>query len=381
MMIKKLLICSLVIFLFTSFISTSDEINDNEAEYEFDNGIIDALRNEISNRDIYNNTWYLECVILDNTGYYADFFLLSESPQGHDGPPADYHDAPQCPAPPFPYVLGYSDDNLGYPYDKLLSDCRHYPDTYKIFNVTVVHDFIGVNTSNYGLEFSWTINGSDDIEYSNIEFINTLTNEHFSFFEQSSWSTPVEITGSTNYKIICDLVHLELGQNWNFISPYCIITSEKSESLVCYHNTTVNWSEAVNSSIIVDSVFTWDNLNQSYIFSNSFHSGKGYWVYAHEPCYLWLKNYTILTGDRITNLQEDWNMIGSPFDTVISKNNVTIELNDTKYSWSEAVNNGFITDVIYLWNATTQSYEISNSFAPGKAYWLYAYQPCEFKRS
>lgn len=340
-----------------------------------------SVSDEISNMDTDYPLWYIKCDVYD-TGYYcADFFIIGEDPNANDGPPADVYDAPQPPEPPSPYVYTYLNDNLKYPNDKLKMDCREYPDNYKIFNLTVNHDLNGVNYTNFTLEYYLTFNGSNEIEYSNIELINTKTDKHFSLFEKNAWILPVEITGSSHYKIICDLTHIELDKNWNFISPYCNIDNEKIDSLICYENSTIDWTEAVNDSVIVDSIFTWDNLNQSYMFSNTFHSGQGYWIYAHEPCYLWLKNYTIHTDNTISELQEDWNLVGSPFYSTISKNNVSIEWNNATYSWSDAINTGLITNTVYSWNATIQSYEFTNSFEPEKAYWLYAYEHCKLKKN
>ena len=382
-MIKKLLICGIIVVLLSPMISVSEVINKDESKHRIGNKLIDNIgieTNNINGKYPDDMTWYLQCDVYDNGYYCADFFIIAEDPNANDGPPADYYDAPQPPEPPAPYVYTYLNDNLKYPNDKLKADCREYPDTYKIFNLTVIHDLNGVNYTNYTLEYYWTINGSNEIEYSNIELIYTKTGDHFSLFEQYSWILPVEITGSSNYKIICDLVHIELDRNWNFISPYCNTVNDKCDSLICHENSTINWSEAVNSNVIIDSVFSWDNLNQSYMFSNTLNSGQGYWIYAHSPCYLWLKKYTIHTDNTITELQNDWNLIGSPFNTPFSKNNVTIEWNNTNYSWSDAINIGLITNVFYSWNGTIQSYEISNTFEPGKAYWLYAYQPCVLKK-
>ncbi len=340
-----------------------------------------SVSDVIGIRDIEDATWYIECEVFDIPPKAADIFIIGESPDANDGPPADLYDVPQCPQPPAPYILAFLDDNLILPYDKLTSDFRFFPDNYKIFNLTIIHDFTGVNSTSHNLSFNWQINGFNEIEYSNIELINTRTQDHFSLFEQNSLILTVGITGISNYKIICDLVHIKLDKNWNFISPYCNIDNEKIDSFICYDNTTMDWSEAVNNGIIVDSAFTWDNLNQTYMFSNTFNSGKGYWVYANSPCYLWLKNYTIHSDDTITELQKEWNIIGSPFNKPVCKNNITIEWNNTNYSWSNAINTGIINTVFHSWNATIQSYEFSNSLEPEKAYWLYAYEPCRLKKT
>jgi hypothetical protein len=339
-----------------------------------------SMSDETTNKDIEDTTWYINCH-MDNGFNAADYFIIAEAPDANDGPHADYYDAPKAPHSPPPYIYSYLDDNLTFPYDKLAHDVRRYPDAYKIYNLTISHDFnspIQYKMNDFGfiIYFSWIINGTDKLEYSNIELINTHTNTHVSIINQNSWSIPVDLTGSSNYKIICDLIHIKLDKNWNFISPYCNIVNDKSDSLICFDNITIDWSEAVDNYIIVDSVFTWDNLNQSYIFSNTFNSGQGYWLYAHEPCYLWLKNYTVHTDDSITELEQDWNLIGSPFNSPVSNNNVTIEWNDTTYSWIDAINNGLISNTFYSWNTTIQSYEITDTFEPGKAYWLFAYEPC-----
>ena len=67
-------------------------------------------------------------------------------------------------------------------------------------------------------------------------------------------------------------------------------------------------------------------------------------------------------------------------ETINKENLIIVLLNDTSYTWSEAVANGFILDFVYGWNVFSQSYTVVNELKPGEAYWLYAYHSCRLLR-
>lgn len=73
-----------------------------------------------------------------NGGGKMDYAIFGEASDGNDGPPPDDYDAPKAPPPIEPYLYAYFDDDLLEPYDKLLKDCRKYPDTNKIWNLFVL---------------------------------------------------------------------------------------------------------------------------------------------------------------------------------------------------------------------------------------------------
>jgi VCBS repeat-containing protein len=86
-----------------------------------------------------NIQWDAVIVISDLGGENA-YVIFGEAPDAHDGPPADAYDEPIPPIPPPPYVLGWFDDNIPPPHNKLLNDYRNYDpsDVSKQWNLTVI---------------------------------------------------------------------------------------------------------------------------------------------------------------------------------------------------------------------------------------------------
>ena len=72
--------------------------------------------------------------------------------------------------------------------------------------------------------------------------------------------------------------------------------------------------------------------------------------------------------------------MGLPYNTTIPKTSINVTYNSINYTWDEAASNEIILGFIYGWNCTNQMFELNNDFAPGRGYWMYAYQPCTLKR-
>jgi hypothetical protein len=306
--------------------------------------------------------------------------ILAEAPDGNDGPPKDSYDSPNPPTHPSPFIEAYLDDNLPMPYSQLITDCRMYPDSYKIFNMTISYDTAWYNNSK-NVTIEWYITGLDQIEYSDIIMVNTKTGDYISILQQDIWNIKLEELEYNLLKILCGLTHVELAKNWNFISTYYIDNTLKSDSIIWHNQSTYSWNNAVNNSVIVDYIFKWDSLSQSYLSSDNFESGYGYWLWSYEPCYLWVKNTSIPDTDIISDLNTDWNMIGTPFFNNVSKTDLTVEWNNTNYTWSDAVTQGIVNDFIFGWNSSGQYYTTTDMIESGGAYWIYSYEPCKLKRT
>ncbi len=79
-----------------------------------------------------------ECILYCNeTSGSIDSFTIGEAPDAHDGPPADSYDVAKPPTPISPYVRAYLKDNLLSPYSTLWKDYRLYPDSYKVWNLSI----------------------------------------------------------------------------------------------------------------------------------------------------------------------------------------------------------------------------------------------------
>jgi len=139
---------------------------------------------------------------VNETGGACDYTMFGEAPDANDGPPADSYDMAKPPAPMPPYIRTWLNDNLPTPYDVLWEDYRHYPDTMKVWNLTVQwipSDY----TSPTMVKLSWDPDLFDDCEYTIVTLCtegavplkNMLLDTDYTFF------CPANIP--QNFKIIC----------------------------------------------------------------------------------------------------------------------------------------------------------------------------------
>ncbi len=174
-----------------------------------------------------------------------------------------------------------------------------------------------------------------------------------------------------------DIQITTLSNNWNFISLPFNQSSNKTDIIVEYADVNYTWYTAVTNGYINDYVFGWNRTFQSYNFADILEPGYGYWLYAYEPCELWIKNTTLVYDDYITDVEQNWNIISVPYNENVSKTNILI--NDIL--WTDAVTADIVNDVVFGWDRGTQSYNFADIFEPGYGYWLYAYQQCTLKRN
>lgn len=79
-----------------------------------------------------------DCTLFCNeSSGHIDSVVFGEAADANDGPPADSYDIVKPPTPMVPYVRAYLKDNLPAPYTMLWKDYRRYPDSHKIWNLTV----------------------------------------------------------------------------------------------------------------------------------------------------------------------------------------------------------------------------------------------------
>ncbi len=79
-----------------------------------------------------------ECLITcSETNGCIDTVIFGEAADANDGPPADSYDVAKPPTPVAPYIRAYFRDNLPVPYSALWTDYRRYPDSYKVWNLSV----------------------------------------------------------------------------------------------------------------------------------------------------------------------------------------------------------------------------------------------------
>ncbi|MBE3136942.1 MAG: cadherin-like domain-containing protein [Thermoplasmata archaeon] len=139
-----------------------------------------------------------------NTGGQNDYVVFGEAPDAIDGPPADSHDVVEPPAPQPPYIRAWFNDNLTVPYNTLWMDYRHYPGTYKVWNLTV-HWMPSSGSSPTTITMSWNTSKVNDSEYTSVNLCteaggilqNMLVNNTYTF------GCPAYVP--QNFKIICSV--------------------------------------------------------------------------------------------------------------------------------------------------------------------------------
>lgn len=163
-----------------------------------------------------------------------------------------------------------------------------------------------------------------------------------------------------------------LSSGWNFISIPSIRSFSKSNITIIKDNMNYSWQQAVDNSILSEYVFGWDRNIQSYLFSNIFESGNGYWVYAIDECTLIIPDQLVEFNETITIVLSGWNSLGINGDYILQKQDINLIKDLIEYNWNDAVTQGYVNNYLFTWNAVNQLYEFSTELTPGSAYWLYA---------
>jgi len=324
------------------------------------------------------DTWEVT-LTLTGPNSVIDSLIFGEAPDASDG--QDSYDTPKPSTPPVPFIYGWFSTNLTVPYNILWKEYKHYPDTYKQWNFSI----LWIDSGSGFVNITWNPSNLSVSEYSYISLhdINSdfdtdmLTNSYYNYTATSSIPSMFEI--------ICSSIPLEYDheipvfEDWNIISVPFNRSYDKSNITVEYLDVNYTWTDAVTAGIIIDFFYGWNRSAQNYETKDALEPGEGYWIYSYYNCSFWItgeKN----NDDYITNLLANWNMVGSPYDDPIEKQNLTIIYDETTYSWSDAVTAGIIIDFIYKWNASAQNYETTDVLAPDLGYWMYAYYDCTLKK-
>ena len=135
----------------------------------------------------------------DETMGATDWVIFGEATDANDGPPADSYDAQKPPPSPTPYVRAWLDDNLPAPLSELSKDYRSYPDTDKIWNLTVQW-FPSDYSTPSDISISWDIPDISQSEYDSVTFdgVDMLTQDSYVF--TASAIVPY------NFQIICSVL-------------------------------------------------------------------------------------------------------------------------------------------------------------------------------
>jgi len=191
--------------------------------------------------------------------------------------------------------------------------------------------------------------------------------------------------------IIPDKQITTLEPNWNFVSIPFNQDMQKADVTVIYDDTEYTWPEATASNnptgspLIDPNIFGWDRSGQTYELGSTFDPGYGYWVFSYQTCELWAHDITSPPTNQITDLESNWNLIGIPTDEPISKIDVIVNYDGSDYTWAEATTSSnptgspLLDPNIFGWDSLGQTYEMIDTFEPGKAYWLFSYQSCTMR--
>jgi VCBS repeat-containing protein len=139
----------------------------------------------------------------NNSGGQGDYVTFGEATDGIDGPPHDAYDVLKPPAGITPYIRTWLNDNLPAPYDALFADYRHYPDTDKVWNLTV-HWMPSSGSSPTTITISWLTSEVDDSEYTSVNLCTEsgAILKNMLLFNTYTFSCPAYIP--QNFKIICN---------------------------------------------------------------------------------------------------------------------------------------------------------------------------------
>jgi chitodextrinase len=138
----------------------------------------------------------------NETSGKTDYVVFGEAADARDGSPADSYDVAKPPTPMIPYIRAYFRDNLPSPYNSLWKDYRFYPDTYKVWNVTVIwapEDDESPTT----VIISWNPTIVDTSEYSAVNFCTNAGVVLKNMLIESSYTFTSPANIPQSFKIIC----------------------------------------------------------------------------------------------------------------------------------------------------------------------------------
>jgi len=168
---------------------------------------------------------------------------------------------------------------------------------------------------------------------------------------------------------------ISLNESWNLISLPVNESISKTDIVISYNGDNYIWQDAIDNNIILGFIYGWNKIDQGYDFIDILQPGEGYWMYAYLDCNLVFSSDSI-KDEYITNLSVKWNLVSSPNNISIAKEDITFYYEGTNYTWQQAVDNNTILGFIYGWNKIDQGYDFIDILQPGEGYWMYAYYNC-----
>jgi hypothetical protein len=140
---------------------------------------------------------------LNEPGGSNDTVIFCEAPESYDGQPplpnTDPYDSSKSSSPPSPTIRAWFNDSLPAPFTELLRDSRHYPNSDKIWNLSILWNSSNSTT----ITISWSPTEVDNSEYTSVNLCNTTGTPIKNMLVNSSYSILCPPNSSQQLKIIC----------------------------------------------------------------------------------------------------------------------------------------------------------------------------------
>ena len=179
---KMYVIGTVLIFIFSSFISSVGSLNINT---------IHSIENQLNfNKQVNNfevplaDVWDVTLEFNEPGGSYDNAFF-GEKTDASDG--QDSYDVPKLPPSFPPYIRACFKTNFPDPYDELWNEYKHYPDTSKQWDLSVQwvpSDYVTPTT----ITISWNTSMVDESEYNVVKLCNSTGFQLKNMLTESSYS-------------------------------------------------------------------------------------------------------------------------------------------------------------------------------------------------
>ncbi len=268
---------------------------------------------------------------------------------------------------------------LAYCHDITINTCDLISNIIGVLNIhssnnTIFHNIISMSMD--GIYFY------DECGY-NIIFDNNISSNTYGIeFDESYNNTIFHNNFFNNYGGISlsDSYGNTIAKNSFNQSSTGITFSHQSDNNKIYHN-----------NFLINNQNAKDYCNN--IWDDDYPSGGNYWDdytgIDSEPDGIGDTPYDIPAGNNtdnyplmhpyglITELKHNWNFVSLPTNLSVNTSEIIVFYNDAFITWQEAIDNGIISQYIFGWNRTLQSYQFDDTLIPGYGYWIYAPEDCE----
>ncbi len=301
-------------------------------------------------------------VNFNEPGGKIDTIVLGEAPDANDGPPEDGYDTFKPPSPPAPYIRAYLDDTLTSPFNQLWYDYRQFPDTEKVWNLTVRWEpQDGVSSTT--ITMSWGTAEVDDSEYTNVSLYTNTGGFLKNMLVDTSYTFDCPALVLQKFKIICSVIEVNdppvvtdiPNQTIAEGSTFMTISLDNYVSDPDHTDSQMTWTYSGNSALTVSIVSRVATIT---IPSLDWNGAETITFRATDPGSLWDDDPATFT---VTVMNENNPPIfGTPTPTNSSPNNPlslswTIPINDPEndsFNWTIQCSNRQVTNANTAFNGT-----------------------------